>query len=99
MKGNRGDPSDNEIAELLPKKRGRPLLLGKNVNEQVQLYLLKIRENGGIVTASVVVAATMGILMSRDRTQLAEFGSHLELSRQWAYHLLGRMKFVKGHDG
>ena len=39
MKGNRGNSPDNEIAELLPKKHGQPLLLGKNVDEQVQLYL------------------------------------------------------------
>ncbi len=64
-------------------------------SEQVQLYLQKIRENGGIVTASVVVAAARGIVMSRDRTQQAEFGGHIELSRQWAYHLLSRMKFVR----
>ena len=41
------------------------------------------------------MAAARGILMSRDRTQLAGFGGHIELSRQWAYHLLGRTKFVK----
>ena len=37
-----GDSSDDEIAELPPKKRGQPLLLGKNVDEQLQLYLKKI---------------------------------------------------------
>ena len=33
--------------------------------------------------------------MSRDRTQLAEFGGHIQLSRQWAYLLLSRTNFVK----
>ena len=33
--------------------------------------------------------------MSHDRTQLAEFGGHIQLSRQWAYHLLSRMNYVK----
>ena len=83
MREKTGASSDEEMNE-----RGRPLLLGKNIDEQVQLYLHKIRENGGVVTASVVVAAARGILMSRDRTQLAEFGGHIELSREWAYHLL-----------
>ena len=83
-----GCSSDDVIPELPSKKRGLPLLLGNNPDEQVQLYSCKIRENGGIVTASVVVAAARGILMSCDRTQLAEFGGHIELSRQWAYHLL-----------
>lgn len=59
------------------------------------MYLQKVRDNGEIVTASVVVTTARGILVSHDRTQLAEFGGHIDLSRQWAYHLLGQMKFVK----
>ena len=87
----RTDDSDDEITELPPKKRGRPLLLGKNMDEKLQLYLQKIREQGGVVTASVVVAAAWGIMLSSDcdRMQLAEFGGHIVLNRQWAYHLLG----------
>ena len=42
------DASDDDIAELQPKKRGRPLLLGKNIDAQIQLYLRKIRESGGL---------------------------------------------------
>lgn len=80
IKENEGDSSDEDIVELPPKKRGRPLFLGRAVDEQVQLYLRKIRENGGVVTASVVVAAARGIVMSRDRTRLAEFGGQIELS-------------------
>ena len=95
VKENKGDSSDDDITELPPKKRGRPLLLGKNLDKQVQLYLRKMRENGGVVTVSVVVAAARGIVMSRDRTQLAEFGGHIQLTRQWAYHLLSCMNFVK----
>ena len=91
VKENKGDSSDDDITELPLKKRGRPLLLGKNLDKQVQLYLRKMRENGGVVTASVVVAAARGIAMSRDRTQLAEFDGHIQLTRQWAYHLLSRM--------
>ena len=59
------------------------------------MYLKKIREEGGVVSASIVVAASKGILQSIDRTQLAEFGGHICLSREWAYKLLQRMNFVK----
>ena len=90
-----GDSSDDEIAGIPPKKRGRPLLLGKNMDEQLQLYLKKIRDQGGIVTAFVAVAAARGIVMAVDRRQLAEFGGHIKLSREWAYHLLARMNFVR----
>ena len=94
LKEKGGNSSDDEVTELPPKKRGRPLLLGE-IDKQLQLYLRKIRDQGGIVTASVVVAAARGILMSSDHRQLAEFGGHIDLSRQWAYHLLNRMKFVR----
>ena len=91
----RADSSDDEVKELPPKKRGRPVLLGECIDKQVQLYLKKIRNQGGVVTASVVVAAARGILMSTDRSKLIEFGGHIDLSRRWAYHLLGRMEFVR----
>ena len=91
----KADSSDEEVTELHPKKRGRPVLLGAAVEVQLQLYLKKIREQGGIVTASVVVAAARGILMSTDHSKLVEFGGYIGLSRQWAYHFLGRMKFVR----
>ena len=73
------DLSDDDIPELPPKKRGRPLLLGKNMDEQLQFYL-KIRDQGGIVTASVAVAAARRIVMAVDRRQLTEFGGHIKLS-------------------
>lgn len=96
LRNKRGEnSSDDEIAELPPKKRGRPLLLGREMEEQLQLYLKKIRDQGGVVTASVVVAAARGIVMAVDQRQLTEFGGHIKLSREWAYYLLGRMKFVK----
>ena len=46
VKQKRRDESDDEVATLPPKKQGRPLLLGENVERQLQLYLKKseIRE-------------------------------------------------------
>ena len=70
-------------------------MLGVQVEEQVQTYLKKIREQGGVVSASIVVAASKGILLSIDQSQLVEFGGHINLSREWAYKLLHRMNFVK----
>ena len=75
------------------QKRSQPLLLGKNMVEQLQLYLQKEREQGGIVTTSAVVATARVILLSsdHDHMQLAEFGGHIILNRQWTYHLLGQI--------
>ena len=83
------------MSTLSPKKCGRPILLGQHVDKRVQLYLKKIREQGGVITASVVVAAAHGILMALNRSLLVEFGGHITLSRHWAYHLLNRMNFVQ----
>ena len=94
-KKRKADSDDEEVTVLPPKKRGRPFLLGEHVDKQLQLYLKKIRDQGGVITVSVVVAAARGVLLSSDRSKLAEFGGHIDLSRQWAYHLLDRMKFVR----
>ena len=95
MRSRREVSPDRPITSLPPKKRGRPLLLGNKIDDQLQLYLRKVREQGGIITASVVVAAARGLLMSLDHTMVLEHGGHVNLTRQWAYHFLGRMKFVR----
>lgn len=73
------DSSGEEVAYLPPNKRGRPFLLGEQIDKQLQLYLKKVRDQGGVVTALVVVAAAHGILMSNkfDRDKVVEFGRHI----------------------
>ena len=48
-----------------------------------------------MVTAQIAVAAARGILLSCDRSKLAEFGGPVMLNRFWTYSLLKRMNFVK----
>ena len=87
---------DCQDVDYLPhQKRGRPVLLGANVDSQVKTYLRRVRDAGGVVTARIAVAAARGILLSCDRSKLAEFGGHVTLNRFWAYSLLKRMNFVK----
>ena len=38
-----------EVKELPPKKRGRPLLLGAELDARVQLYIKEMRKNGGAI--------------------------------------------------
>ena len=66
--------TDSDITTLPHKKRGRHCLLGECIDKQLQLYLKKICDHGGVITASVVVAAARGIIISEDRSKLAEFG-------------------------
>ena len=88
--------ADVENIMILPeKKRGRSLLLGECLDLQVQKYLMKVREGGGVVSARIAVAAARGILLASNRNMLAEFGGPVELNRHWAYSLFKRMQFVK----
>ena len=84
-----------DVTEIPLQKRGRPVLLGSSIDWMVQSYLKKVREGGGAVTARIAMAAARGVLLSCDKTKLAEFGGHVQLNRHWAYALLKRMEFVQ----
>ena len=91
----RNQQDEGDIQFLPVKKRGRSVLLGEDVDMKVQAYLKKVRDEGGVVSARIAMAAARGILLSCDRSRLVEFRGHVNLSRQWAYSLLKRMKFVR----
>ena len=81
------------IPPTLPqKKRGRPFLLGRELDDKVQAYLVKVREAGGAVSARIAVR---GVLLSYDKTRLEEFGGSVRLGKSWAHSLLQRMNFVQ----
>ena len=91
----RKERDDEDVRILPPKRRGRPVLLGEELDQKLQQYLLKVREGGGVVSARIAVASARGILLHSDCSSLVEFGGHVQLNRHWAYSLLLRMKFVK----
>ena len=47
------------------------------------------------MSARIAMAAARGILLTCNRSMLAEYGGHVELNRFWAYSLLCQMKFVQ----
>ena len=61
----------------------------------MQLYLKKVRQGGGAVSARIAIAAARGILRKCNSSLLAENGGPIELTRHWAHCLLERMKFVQ----
>ena len=74
------------------KKRGRPYLLGEELEAKLQQYLKQAQLEGGPVNLRVLVAAVRGILLAYDKSRLQEFGGHIKL---WAHSLLHRMNFVQ----
>ena len=89
------EEEDLTVSDLPMKKRGRPLLLGKNLDEQVQEYILKLREHGCAVNTTVVIAAARGLTRIIEPTRLNECGGPATLSVSWAKSLLKRMNFTK----
>ena len=51
-------------------KHGTPLLLEVEIDSQVQLYLQKVRQQGGVVLFRIAIAAARGVLMSTDKYKL-----------------------------
>ena len=95
MKENRAAQDDGYMIMLPPKKRRRAVFLGKDLDRKVQLYLKKVREGGGVVSARIAMAAARDILLSCEQSRLVEFKGHVELNRHWEYSLLSRTEFVK----
>ena len=90
------EEEDLTVGDLpLKIRRGRPLLLGMNLDKQVQEYILKLREHGCAVNTTVVIAAARGLSRMIDRTRLSECGGPATLSASWAKSLLKRMNFTK----
>ena len=65
------------------------------MDHKVQVYLKKVREGGGAVSARIAMAAARGILLKCNQSMLAEFGGPVQLNRHWAHSLLKRMNFVQ----
>lgn len=75
---------------LLPsvEKVGQTIIARPGLDTKVQLYLKKVRQGGGAVSARIAMAAARGILLKCDQTKLAEFGGHVELNRQYMKHII-----------
>ena len=92
-----GSTSNTVVAvdKLEIKQKGRPLLLGTDLDAAVQEYIQSLRMAGGVVNTLVVMGAAEGIVAVRDVSKLVSHGGHIEITKTWARSLLIRMGFVK----
>ena len=80
----------------LPKgKPGKRLLLGEDMDSEVQDFIRTQRSVGAVVSRSTVIAIGKGVVMRHNKFHLKEFGGHIDLTKHWAESILHRMKFVK----
>ena len=75
--------------------KGRPPLLGKDLDHQVQAYIASLREAEGVVNTAIVIAAATGIARRNNSNLLAANGGYIVLSKHWAKYMLERMGYVK----
>ena len=85
---------DLSIEQFPATEKGRPLLLGQDLNHQVRAYLMLLRDVGGIVNTSIAIAAATGIIRRHNSNLLAVNGGHIVLTKHWAQYLMQRMGFV-----
>ena len=84
-----------EIEELPQKRRGRPLLLGEQLEDEVKSFIKVASEKGTIVNTHTVIATARGVVISHDANLLFENGGYIEITKSWAQRLLERMNLVK----
>ena len=89
------NPEALQIHALPAKKWGRPVALGEDLDQQLQVYVCALRSAGAVVNTAIVRAAARRIVSSTNCSQLYEFGGHLTLSKEWGKSVLRRMGFVK----
>ena len=94
-KRRREGREDISVERLPEKKRGRPLLLGDELEAQVREYLIALRANGAVVNTAIAIGCAEGIVKSKDSNLFASNGGHIVLSKHWGKHLLTRMGYVK----
>ena len=83
------------ITSLETKDRGRPLLLGEELDAAVQEFANNLWAANGVVNRLVVMGAAEGIISHRDVSKLSSHGGHIKITKSWAKSLLNRMGFVK----
>ena len=71
------------------------MLIGEDLECQVQEFIREVRSSGGVVNTAITLAAAKGIVLAKDANMLSQNGGYLNLTRDWAKRLLSRMGLVK----
>ena len=95
MREKRAAEDDCDVRLLPMKKRERRVMLEEALDAKVHHYLKRVMQEGGVVSARIVMAAARSIVLSCNRSRLAEFGGDVAITRHRAYALLRRMNSVK----
>ena len=91
----RREGKDRVVKELPKRKTGCPLMMGEDLDRQVQANLRDLDKGGGGVNIELAIASARENKRKKDSRLLAENGGPVALTKDWAYYLLVRMGYVK----
>jgi hypothetical protein len=80
---------------LKKMQQGRKSLLGAKLDNLLWEYVNKLRDAGGVVNTSLVLAAAEGLVKRHKPSLLAANGGPVVLKKSWALSQLKRMGFSK----
>lgn len=78
------------VNEIHGSKTGQPLLIGDELDKQVQQYL---RQHGCVINTRIAIAVGEGILLNK--VLLASNGGGITFTKDWAKCVFKRMGLVK----
>ena len=84
------------MVDTLPlKKRGRPLLLGSELDDKVKSYIRDARAAGTPIDTTVVMVSGEAIVRKTDKNLLKDNGGPIDITKTWAKSLFSRLGYVK----
>lgn len=85
----------NGVLALPTKPQGRPLLLGEELDQKVQQFILSTRASKGVINTGIVMGAAEEIIAANDPSKLSTNGGHITITKAWVKSLFKQMHFVK----
>lgn len=84
-----------KVEKLSSRSRGHPLLLGKELDNQVQAYIKSLGDAGAVINSAITIGVAEGIIKKQHSSLLACNGGYISLTKTWALSILKRMGYVK----
>ena len=78
------------LEELPTKKRGKPLMIGEELDREVKNYLTEIRKRGGVVNVAIALGVGKGIVKNS-----TSHYKDVTPTKDWAKYLMTWMGLVK----
>ena len=80
----------SSLEELPTKKRGKPLMIGEELDREVKNYLSEIRSRGGVVNVAIALGVGKGIVKNS-----SSHYKDMVPTKDWAKYLMTWMGLVK----